>query len=343
MSFASLIEGAAGLVVTVATLGDIFATILVPGQVVGGPHIAAQVRRLTTPFARLSARRTRGPGQRPSNSFSAFVFLLVFGTWMLLLLAGFALLFHAIGDHFRPALDWSDAVWVTGCSLLTLGVSEVDAIGVGRWLVLAAGLSGFAVITATISFILQIQTALHQRESRVLTLGSIAGTPPSGIHLLEAVCGLNVASELHDFFRIWRDWAAAVLHSHVSSPLLIFFHSVDRESDWLSALEAVLDAATLMMALTEHEARGAATLMHRVGSRTAARLCDLLRVDPPVVDPLDQPAVQALADRLAACGYEPVVVDAMVVTKLGRLRADYTPRIRGLAELLGAERPKPLA
>ena len=132
------------------------------------------------------------------------------------------------------------------------------------------------------------------------------------------------------------------MHSHVSSPILIFFHSVDRESDWLSALEAVLDAATLMMALTEHEARGAATLMHRVGSRTAARLSELLRVETPLVDPLDQPAVQALADRLAACGYEPVAVDAAVVTKLGRLRADYTPRIRGLAELLGAERPKPL-
>lgn len=342
MNIQPWIEAAAGVVITGLTLADIFATILVPGQVDGRLRVGEHVRTLTMPLARLSARGARAPGRRPSNSFAPFVFVLIFGAWMLLLLAGYALLFHALREDFHPVLSIGDAIYVTGSSLLTLGVSEVNAVGGARWLILAAGLSGFAVITGTISFILQVQSALHQREVRVLTLGSLAGTPPSGIALLEAVAQLKVASELHDFFRTWRDWAAAVLHSHLSSPVLIFFHSVDRQSDWLASLEAVLDAATLMMVLTDHEAKGAATLMHRGGSRTAARLCDLLKVAQRPVDPLDQPAIQALADRLAACGYTTVPVDAAVVTALGRLRADYTVRICALSKLLGADRTRPL-
>ena len=342
MNIPAWVEAIAGLVVTAATLADIFATILVPGQADRQLRIGALVSGATRPFARLSARWTRGPGQRPANSFPAFVFLLVFTAWMLLLLGGYALLFHSVRDQFRPLLDFGDAVWVTGCSLLTLGVSEFDADGVARWLILAAGLSGFAVITATISFILQIQSALHQREVRVLTLGSLAGTPPSGLHLLQAAAELKVTGELHDFFRVWRDWAAAVLHSHVSSPVLIFFHSVDRESDWLSALEAMLDAATLLMALTEDEAKGTATLMHRAGSRTAARLAAVLKVKENEAAALDEAAVRELAGSLRAAGYDTAEPDQSHVATLNRLRADYAGRIAGLAALIGAERTRPL-
>ena len=337
------IEAAGGLLVTGATMVDIFATILVPGQVQGGLRIGARVRQASMPFARLSARWSRTPGSRPSNIFPPGVFVLLFGTWMLLLLAGFGLLFHALRDHFTPMLSIGDAVYLAGSSLLTLGVSEVDAHGMARWLILAAGLSGFAVISATISYILQIQSALHSREVRVLTIGSLAGTPPSGISLLENAAQLKVTGELGEFFRGWRDWAAAMLHSHLTSPTLIFFHSVDRESDWLAALEAVLDAATLLMALTDHDAAGIATLMHRTGSRTAARLCDLLQVDPGQVEPLDQPAVEALAARREQAGFQPIPVDARVVTAFGRLRADYTGRICALSEVLGADRTRPLS
>ncbi len=342
MNVFPIIEAVGGLAITALTLADIFATILVPGQVDRQLRISAYMSSATRPLARLSARWARAPGRRPANSFASFVFLLVFAAWMLLLLGGFALLFHTMRDSFRPVVDWGDAVYLAGCSLLTLGVSEVDALGGARWLILAAGLSGFAVITGTISFVLQIQTALHQRESRVLTLGSLAGTPPSGVHLLEAVNELKVAGELHDFFRVWRDWAAAVLHSHVSSPVLIHFHSVDREGDWLTALEAVLDAATLLMALTAHEAKGAATLMHRAGSRTAARLAALMEVKDADAPALDDAAVTALAARLRDAGYEVAPVDAAIVTTLNRLRADYAGRIAGLAGVLGAQRTRPL-
>ena len=339
-----VVQFVAGLLIVLLTLVDIFATILVPGPTDGGPRIGSRVRVLMMPLARLSARYSRSPGRRPSNSFAPFVFLILFATWLLLLLAGFGLLFLSQARHFSPVLaGWDDAFYFAGSSLLTLGVSEVDAHGPARWLLLAAGLSGFAVITTTITFLIQIQTALHQRETRVLTLNSIAGPAPSGLALLEAGAELGLTDGLGGLFIEWRDWAAAMLHSHLVSPMLIFLHSVDRQSDWLTALEAMLDAATLLMALTTSEAKGTATLLHRVGSRTAARLCDLLGVEPGEPAPLDEAAVRGMAARLAACGYPTVPVDATVTATLVRLRHDYAGRIASLAERIGADRTRPLA
>ena len=337
------LELVAGLLITLVTLSDIFVTILVPGPNRGFLRIGARLNAVTLPIARALSRRQRRPGGRPSNSFAPFMFVLIFATWMLLLLGGYGLLFQAVGDHFSPRLGgFDDAVYFAGSSLLTLGVSEVDAHGPARWLLLAAGLSGFAVITATLTFVLQIQNALHQRETRVLTLGSLAGTPPSGIGLLEAVATLESGPDLHAFFREWRDWAAAMLHSHIATPMLIFFSSVDEESDWLASLEAVLDAATLLMALTTNEAKGAATLMHRGGSRTAARLCALLQIHKADAQPLADDAVRALAGRLAASGYAVVEIDAHAVAAFERLRGDYAGRIACLAQRLGADRPRAL-
>lgn len=335
-------ELAGGLAITLTTLADIFATILVPGPNRGRLRIGARLNAVVLPVARARSRRRRRGG-RPPNSFAPLMFLLVFAAWLLLLLVGYGLLFDALGDHFAPRLGGiDDALYFAGSSLLTLGVSEVDAHGPARWLLLAAGLSGFAVITATLSFVLQVQTALHQRETRVLSLASLAGTPPTGIALLESVAALSVESELHDFFRTWRDWAAAMLHSHVASPMLILFSSVDEESDWLASLEAVLDAATMLMALTNDEAKGAATLMHRGGSRTAARLCALLATERQDASPLGEEAVRELSSRLDRCGYPIVPVNAHVLAQFEQRRGDYAGRIDALAKRLGADRTAPL-
>lgn len=338
----SLVENillfALGFGLTLVTLVDVFSTILVPGRSAAGLRTAARITRLLLPLARRAARRQRGPGERPANSFAPTLALLSAVAWMVLLLFGFGLMFRALGTSFTPALPGlAEAMYIAGCSLLTLGVSEVDAHGFARWVLLAAGLSGFGVITATISFIMQVQSGLHVREPRVLTLAGMAGRPASGITLLEEYATLGLRDELPRLMLGWRDWSADVLHSHVSYPILAFFHSADAESDWLAALETVLDAATLLMAFTDDPAIGAATLMHRSGARTAARLCEAFALEAG--DPLghDEGELLSLAERLEAAGYRPCdgIPDA---ARFLALRDDYAPRIRVLAEHLGADR-----
>ncbi len=332
-------EFGAGLFVVLLTLSDIFSSIMIPGPNKGLLKIAVRVRIVGLPFWRyLSRTRGHGRRQRLSNSFAPLIFFVTFATWIGLLLIGFGLLFHASTMSFKPPLaDFDQALYVAGSSLLTLGVSEVDATGYARWLILWAALSGFGVITAAFTFILQVQASLHQRESGVLTLSGLAGKPPSGIVLLESFAALDLQTDLKAFFKEWRDWSAAILHSHVSFPVLVYFHSVDAESDWLSALHAVLDAAAIVSELTEEPSSGTAALMHRAGSRTVAHLCDLLKLDADDVDVPTPDAVAGLSNRLSQAGYrarDPAGLDA---AHFAKVRSDYAGRLASLSRHLGAE------
>ncbi len=335
-----VVEFACGSLIVGFTLFDVFSTILVPGPSAGRLRAAARLIGFLLPVARRLSRGRRSPGTRPGNGFAPVLFVLASLTWLLLLLLGYTLMFHALRHAFEPAVDFWETLYLAGSSLLTLGVSEVDARGAGRWLILAAALSGFGVITATISFIMQIQAGLHQREPRVLTLVGLGGRPPSGIALLETYARLGIIAELPGFFREWRDWAANLLHSHASYPVLAYFHSVDAESDWLASLEAVLDAATLLIALTEDTAVGAATLMHRSGSRTAAALCSVFQLDAVISGDPDEDTSTLLRERLAGAGYTLRQNEAWSAAQLTELRRDYAPRIKALSRHLGADRTR---
>ena len=146
-------EAAIGFVIVLSTLFDVFLTVLAPGPANGYLRIAARVREMTLPLWRYASRtRGRGGRQRLSNVFAPVLFCLAFGAWLLLLLSGFGVLFHAWGALFSPPLvTVDDAIYVAGSSLRTLGVSEVNAAGSARWLILFSALSGFGVITATMS------------------------------------------------------------------------------------------------------------------------------------------------------------------------------------------------
>lgn len=336
----STIEFVVGLVLSGLVLGDVVASIIIPGPAKGTFRVALRVRDMALPLWR-HLSRTRGGGrrQRLSNSFAPLLFISAVVGWALALLFGFGLMFHASAASFEPALtDFGEAVYVAGSSLLTLGVSEVDAKGPARWLILWAALSGFGMITAAFTYILQVQSSLHQRESGVLTLSGMAGKPPSGIALLESFAALKLQGDLTAFFKDWRDWSAAILHSHVSYPVLMYYHSVDAESDWLSALHAVLDAATIIMQLTDESSSGAAALMHRAGARTAKHLGAVFDLADRDSDVLTHEDVATLLHRLERGGYRARTDHAGLATGLIKLRADYSGRLTALSEHLGAER-----
>jgi hypothetical protein len=256
---------------------------------------------------------------------------------MVLLLFGFALMLHASAAQFTPPLnDFWEALYLAGTFMFTVGSGAADAHGYARWLLLIAALSGFGVVTATITFILEIQTNLHEREKGVLKLSGLAGKPPSGVGLLESFAALGMRDALGGFFREWADWSAAVLNSHASFPVLVYFHSIDSESDWVTALQAVLDAATLTMAVTEEHC-GAAVFLHRAGARTAAHLAELFRLDADDPYPPDAPMLQAVSRRLQQAGYATKPIDSDLVAQFANLRDDYAGRLKALAQHLGSQ------
>ena len=131
---ARIIEFIAGLGLAGLAIVDVVASIIIPGPAKGPFHVAIRVRDLALPVWR-HLSRTRGGGrrQRLSNSFAPLLFISAVVAWIVALLLGFGLMFHAAAASFKPPLtDFSQAVYVAGSSLLTLGVSEVDATGMAR-------------------------------------------------------------------------------------------------------------------------------------------------------------------------------------------------------------------
>jgi hypothetical protein len=333
----NIVEFLAGLAVAGATLTDVFASILVPGPASSALRVVTRLRQFSLPVWRWLSRRKDGRRQRVSNSFAPLLFSFAFIGWLVLLCLGLGLMLHACANLFAPRLaGFGQALYVAGAYLLTVGTNEVQPHGFMRVLLLFGALAGFGVITATITFILEIQSNLHERETGVLKLNGLTGNPPSGIGLLETLASLKLNRDLTGFFKEWADWSAGVMNSHVSFPVLVYFHSVGSESDWVTALQLVLDAATLMMELSDEESAGAAAYMHRAGSRTAAHISDLFHQEPEFDEILDERVLQSLAERLRGAGYAIRTLDSKTLRRLIDLRSDYAGRLDALATHLGS-------
>lgn len=334
----SIVEFAAGAIIAATTLVDVFTSILVPGPADSALRVVGRMRQLSLPVWRWLSSRRSGGRQRLSNSFAPLLFSLAFISWLVLLCLGFGFMLHACAPFFTPPLHgFGQALYVAGVYLLTVGTSEVQPHGFMRALLLFGALSGFGVITATITFIIEIQTNLHEREKGVLKLSGLSGKPPSGIGLLQTFASLRMQHDLDSFFREWADWSAAVMNSHESFPVLVYFHSVGADCDWVIALQVVLDAATFTMELTEEKSAGAAAYMHRAGSRTASHLCDLFHLRFEDRQNLGPEELAEIVGRLRVSGYAVAELERETLARLIDLRSDYVGPLRALADHLGSQ------
>lgn len=228
--------------------------------------------------------------------------------WVLLLTLGFALMLHADPQNVAlPEYGFDEALFQAALALSTLGTLEAKVDGAGRLIVALAGLVGFTVLSLVIAFLLAIQGALHRRETLVLTLAARAGRPPTAIALLTAMTGATDA-ELAALFETWENWAADVMQSHLSYPLLLRFRSLDEDVEWLACLAAVTDAAAVIAAAAPvaypHAARSAAFLVSTV-ERMIAEFARALRL-PRHTRTARATDADRLVDRIAALGFPAV-------------------------------------
>lgn len=295
----------AGVAISAATLFDVFATVVVPGRVAGPINAARLLRTFMFRFWRGVLKLCSGKARpRMDSVFGAMLLLLVLIVWVALTLFGLSVAAWALRADFVPRIDGlGDAAFQIGSAMMTLGLSSQTASGWARALVVIAGFCGFQVITLTLSFIVQIQTALRDRDSLVLKLASRAGTPPSGIALLVTTRELDARGGLPQLFDRWEDWSAEVLYTHAAHPVLAYFRSDEGVIDWLTSLGAVLDAASVTLSMLDDAPQGNARLMHHSGTRTIRQLCHAFRLDPRAEPPLTDAEIARAAERLTEAGY----------------------------------------
>ena len=322
----------AGAALAWLTLLDVFETVIVPGGSRASLKVAKRLIWALLPVWKAARGKQRGL----SGAFAPLVLVLCFITWMALLALGFALMAYAVRADFRPPLhSFFDGFYIVGSSLVTVGLAESTPFGFARWVVLAAGFCGLAVMTMAVTYLLEVQSSVAKRDIGIIKLNTTAGEPPSAVTLLQRFAAIGSRDELRDVLHNGRDWCATVRQSHANHPSLIYFQSVGTGSGWPAALGALLDLALICEHLIDEPSlNGSAMLLREEGTRMARELAGVINLKPEEVAP-DEPQLRQAADRLA--GSYPIRPQVNFDTIAGQ-RVIYQSCVDALARHLGKAR-----
>ena len=322
----------------VLVLVDAFEAMLLPRRITRQFRLARLFYVYSwTPWAAV-ARRIK-PGKRRSQFLSYFgplSILMVFGVWAVGLIFGFALLQWSIGSPLHVLGDergFTLYLYMSGVTFFTLGYGDVTPIdGLGRFLAVVETGFGFGVLAVVISYLPVLYQAFSQREITIALLDARAGSPPTAGQLFIRLAQHRSMDVLDRFLEEWERWAAAVLESHVSFPVLSYYRSQHDNQSWLAALTMILDTAALAIAATRNVEPYQAQLTFATARHTVVDLAQIFFVPPIEPDPdrMDADRLRRLREELRAAGLEPREGEA-VDRKLAELRGMYEPFVNALA------------
>jgi len=254
--------------------------------------------------------------------------------WVAGLIVGFGLMLYALVGEEHPVItDLGSAIYFSGVSLFTVGFGDiVPTGGPARIIALVEAATGLGVVALVITFLFTLFGAFQRREILVITLSARAGAPPSGVALLELFAKYQMPEELARVFTDWETWSAEVLDSHLSYPILAYFRSTHDSQSWISALGAVLDAATLLLTTTDDGPRGPALLAYRVGVHLVEDLAQYFRIAERGSPYVERAEYEEARQRLSAAGYRLRDVESAWAA-FAKLREEYAGPLNAMARL----------
>jgi len=330
---AGLAQAAGGLLLIAYVLWDIFQTVVLPRPAPTRVRLGRYMIHATWPLWRRRALRkvTSVAQEKILGSYAPALVLALLGAWILLMVVGFGLLFYALRAGIAPIPDFGSALYFAGTSVLTIGFGDVAATqGLARALSIAAGGLGLGVLALGITYLFSLYGSFQRREILVVRLEARAGSPPSGVALLEAYGAADLRHGLAAFFMEWESWAAEVLDSHVAYPILPYFRSSHDNVSWVSALGAVLDASALVLTTVEGGPTGEATILHRVGAHFVEDLGSLFGWPHRPLALVDRTEYDEARARLADAGWTLRDVET-AWEQFVALRSTYAARLNDMA------------
>ncbi|MEX2112476.1 MAG: potassium channel family protein [Pirellulales bacterium] len=343
-----------GLALIALVLSDVFQSVVLPRRTNSIFRLAPHLLLLLWPIWRKLGLRLHPAWRREDflGTFAPLAILLLLAVWFVTLLCGFGFILEALADQVRPPVDgFSTAFYVAGTSLLTIGYGDyVPTALPARLVVLLAGSSGLTILALVISLAFNLYSSFGRREVLVLLLDARAGVPPSGVMLLETYGRLGIVPRLAETFDRYELWTAEMLDSHLAYPLLPFFRSSHDGQSWVSALGAVLDAATLLTTTVPQDtckrdeslciARASAEMMYSIGCHALVDLTQLpvarLRISFDDTNPgIERAEFETACRQLAEAGYPTEASDA-TWQAFSERRAVYATRLNLLARFFAS-------
>jgi hypothetical protein len=335
-------EALLGALLVVTVLRDVFQSVVTPRPVNGRWRLGRfPILLLWRPWRWAALRLGDAPRREAVlASFGPLAVLLNLVTWVAALIVGYGLLLDAMRDQIRPQpTGFGTTLYFAATSLLTLGYGDfVATTAPSRLVALIAGGTGLGVFAVVITFLFSLFAAFQRREVAVVTLEAAAGAPPSGVTLLESYALAGILGDLPRMFERWQTWAAEVLDSHLSYPVLGYFRSSHDNDSWISSLGAVMDAATLVLTTIDREATpnapggmyGWAKLARAVGGHCIEDLVLFFDLDGDHYVGVELEEYRQARERLARAGYA-LRPEEQGWEAFQRLRSEYAGRVNALA------------
>ena len=331
-----------GAVLIWGVLLDAFETVVLPRRVRRRHlRLTSWFYNLTwAPFARLAGvieSQTRR--ETVLGYFGPLSILGLLILWACCLIFGFALVQYGGGEHLafgNAPVTFPVLIYQSGETFFTLGYGDITPnSGFSRALSVTEAGMGFAFLGVVIGYLPTIYSAFSRREIEISLLDARAGSPPSAAELLTRAADSLDRGTLDRLFADWEHWAAEVLESHLSYPVLSYYRSQHSNQSWLGALTVILDATALVVTgidgINSEQAR-------RTFKMARHAVVDLAQVvdahyEPNAPDRLSQTELGEIRKQLAEKGLN-LRAGAEAEQKLHDLRTLYEPYAQALAKNL---------
>jgi hypothetical protein len=333
-----------GFALIVAILVEGFETVVQPRRVTRRYRITRVYYSAFWPTWRWIAGSILKKSKRRSAFLGAFgplSLLGIFATWVAGLIVGFAVLQWGLRDPVSVNVGAGNAgigayLYLSGTTFFTLGYGDVTPAGLlGRVLAVAESGLGFGFLAAILSYLPALFQAYSRREVNISLLDARAGSPPSASQLLLRAARTDNAGGLDPFLGEWERWAAELLESQLSFPVLAFYRSQHDNQSWLAALTTVLDTCAVVLTQVSNVNTYQAQVTFAIARHAAVDLALVLRATPSahLAERLSTDQFVALRTALKLAN---VPLNDMTGAEeaLRNLRATYEPFLHGLGERL---------
>lgn len=340
-----------GLLLILIILIDAWETIVLPRRVTRRVRLSRQFIRLSWyAWAALGRRlpvaedpEGASPRDRFLSVYGPLVLLLLVAVWAVGLVCSFALVFWGLQPRLPASVGrptFGMLLYLSGETFFTLGYGDLAPLDTtGRLVAVVEVATGFTFLALIIGYLPVIYQGFSRREVNITLLDARAGSPPSATELLRRMATPLDPLALEQFLLEWERWAAEVLESHLSYPVLAFFRSQHDRVSWLAAMTMILDTCSLLMVGVSSAAgplpARQARLTFAMLRHTIADLSQILYIEPRAAAPqrLSLADLQQARALLAAAGLE-LHAGEEAEQWLVEVRRLYEPYVDALAERL---------
>jgi hypothetical protein len=328
-----IVVGIVGFALIALMLAEFFVAFMLPRRVKRDPRIARGIyRAVWKPWRTIGTRLGPVAGDTVLGFFGPFALVLELVVWAGGLMLGFACLEWAGGGGFDFAFS--------AATFLSAGFAPLSTWqrAVGLW----EAATGVGVLFIVIGYLPSVYAAFSRREIAVSQLSNRAGNPPSAGALLQRASERSGWDELGRYLDHAEEWAAEMMETHLSYPLLAYYRSQHVGQNWLAALTTMVDTSAVLVAALEDGApeAGAADLTFRLGRHALADLAH--QIAPRAHGARTSPAEEELAAlREILADHDLPLVDASVFARrLEKLRRTYEGHAAALSRELALKLPR---